>query len=81
VRPPDVVVCDWDLGEELSDSFLHGLAATRPTIGRVLLSGSLGQPWQALVDAGVVHAALTKPFEPSDLVAAMRRAVASASSR
>jgi DNA-binding NtrC family response regulator len=78
---PDVVICDWDLGGESSKSFLLDLAAARPRIGRVLLSGSPHADWQALVDTGVVHVALLKPCDRSEIVAAIHKAIASASSR
>lgn len=78
--PLDVVICDWDLGGESSEWLLLHLAATQPRVGRVLLSGSAGHYWQSLVDAGVVHVALQKPSEHHEMVAAIRKAIATASS-
>jgi two-component system, OmpR family, phosphate regulon response regulator PhoB len=78
---PDVVICDWDLGGETSTSFLLDLAAARPAIGRVLLSGSPFADLEALVETGAVHVALMKPSNVAEVLAAILEALARASPR
>jgi DNA-binding NtrC family response regulator len=68
---PALVMCDWNLGGgERSGPFLSAIACERPSVARVLVTGSARSEWKALVDAGIVQHFIVKPFDAHDLVAA-----------
>jgi DNA-binding NtrC family response regulator len=71
---PDVMVSDWNLGSEYAESLLRRAQQESPRTGRVLLTGSPREDWERLLQDGVAHVALTKPFQ----FAALERAIETA---
>jgi DNA-binding NtrC family response regulator len=67
----DVVICDWNLGEESSAGFLRDVARQRPYVERILLTGSPRHEWELLLAAGVVQRSMAKPCELQRLAAAV----------
>jgi len=63
----DLLLCDWFLAGVPSRPFLEELAASQPSLLRVLMSGSPPREWQDLVDRGLVSSTLIKPFLLSEL--------------
>ena len=70
-RVPDVVMCDYMLGEETGTDLLEQLAVSHPGVRRVLYSGYELDRWQTLLDGGVLHAALSKPWSFEELLRAI----------
>jgi DNA-binding response OmpR family regulator len=62
-RAPDVVLSDFHLGTDTSESALRRLASSRPSVRRVLMSSAEEIEWKSLLDDGVIERALPKPFE------------------
>jgi DNA-binding response OmpR family regulator len=67
--PPDVLVADYHIGVMNSGLLLALVRYHFPGVGRVLVSASSVREWGHLVDGGLVHAALMKPFLPLELIA------------
>ena len=72
-RRPDVVLSDFHLGGETSESALRYLATQCASVRTVLMSGSPKAEWKRLLDEGVVEQALQKPFELEQLISAIER--------
>jgi len=67
--PPDVLVADYHIGVMDSGLLLAAVRHHFPGVRRVLVSASSSREWGHLVDRGLVHAVLMKPFLPLDLIA------------
>src|SRR5262245_44560479 len=74
-RQPDVLLCDYWLGDGTSGPFLASVAATCSRSARILVSGSSRYLWEHLVAAGLVDDVIHKPFAPHELLATIERAV------
>jgi two-component system, cell cycle response regulator CpdR len=68
----DLLLCDLMIDSVVSTAFLETVAARRPALRRVLISGSPNHEWQGMLERGVVVAALSKPFESNELWAVIR---------
>lgn len=64
----DVLVADYHIGVADSGVLLASVRLRLPRVGRVLISASPPGDWRHLVERGVVHAALKKPFVAFELV-------------
>ncbi len=67
---PQVLLCDYDLGEETSARFLRIVATNHPEVWRVLYSGS-GEGVNDLLTAKLVDRVLNKPVSTTILIAAI----------
>jgi DNA-binding response OmpR family regulator len=76
VDTPDVVVCDWNLGDERSTDVFQRARDRWPTAARILMSGSGHEEWRPLLESGLVHIAVAKPFQLIELERAMLTASA-----
>src|SRR4051794_8693591 len=54
---PELLICDWRFGDADSESFLRHVQRAFPTVRRLLITGSPGEEWRALLATGVVHEA------------------------
>jgi two-component system nitrogen regulation response regulator NtrX len=68
-QPPDVLVTDLYVGDGRSDELIAYVRQTQPQVSCVLISGSDRRAWGQLVERGLVHGALRKPFDISQLIA------------
>jgi CheY-like chemotaxis protein len=68
---PDVIVCDFELGDQTCTELLRIITAQWPRVRRVLYSASQPERWTELVDGKLIDAALAKPASTSVLVAAL----------
>ena len=68
---PDVVLCDYQLGDDSGVELLEKVAQRHPDVRRVLYSGYELDQWRPLVDDGTVHAVLSKPWNLGDLFVAL----------
>jgi DNA-binding NtrC family response regulator len=66
---PDVFVVDLCIGSRRSDDLIATVHETLPAVRCVLVSGSDRTQWGHLVEQGIVHRALTKPFDAAELIA------------
>jgi DNA-binding NtrC family response regulator len=71
--PPDVVVCDFELGTHTATALLRTVTAQHPRIRRVLYSASLPERWSELVTEKLIDIALGKPTSIDQLFAALER--------
>lgn len=72
-RVPDIIVCDYELGDVTSGALLEIVAARHPKMRRVLYSASQPELWQDLVERELVHATIMKPSSFDELVSTLRR--------
>jgi DNA-binding NtrC family response regulator len=68
-RPPDVVICDFELGDETCTAFLRTLTACHPGTRRILYSASQPELWEELVRDHLVDVTLAKPITRDVLLA------------
>ncbi|MCU1278009.1 MAG: hypothetical protein JWM53_1555 [bacterium] len=68
----DILLCDLMTDGVVSTAFLDTVAARHPALRRVLMSGCPTHEWQGMLDRSVVVAALSKPFELTELWAVIR---------
>ncbi len=68
-RLPDVFLSDYHLGATTSEALLRVVARRFPAVRRILMSAAPEDEWIHLCHAGVVEAALQKPFGLEDLLA------------
>jgi CheY-like chemotaxis protein len=68
---PDVIICDFELGEETCAGFLRIVSKSQPGIRRVLYSASRPELWQELVDDRLIDAAIAKPASTQQIVDAL----------
>jgi DNA-binding response OmpR family regulator len=66
--PPDVLVADYHVGLTSSGLLLATVRQNFPGVRRLLVSSSPAREWSYLVDRGLVHATLMKPFLPLELI-------------
>jgi DNA-binding NtrC family response regulator len=71
VRRPDVVLCDFELGEETSVNFLRAMTAQHPGMRRILYSASRPELWRELVREQLIDLALSKPVSIEELLASI----------
>jgi DNA-binding NtrC family response regulator len=71
-RPPDFLLCDYNIDSLTSRSFLLAVADVFPETRRVLMSGASLKELLPLLNQGVVHAIVTKPIELDRLLASLR---------
>jgi len=72
-EPVGVVVLDLNLGAERTDGLVEELRGRTPPVPVVLVTGSSDAP---RADRPAADAVLTKPFDPEELTAAIRRLTA-----
>jgi DNA-binding NarL/FixJ family response regulator len=70
-REPDVVVCDFELGDATATDLLRIITERWPKIRRVLYSASRPELWGLLVDEKLIDVALAKPSTRDQLLAAI----------
>jgi DNA-binding response OmpR family regulator len=75
-RAPDVVLTDFHLGAETSESGLRGLVSCWPSVHRVLMSSAPENEWRHLLDEGIIERAVPKPFELDELLTAVEAVAA-----
>jgi DNA-binding response OmpR family regulator len=68
---PDVLVADLNISGVPSTRLLQVVRDLFASVRRVLISASPRSDWIALVESGLVQAALAKPFESQELVRAI----------
>jgi CheY-like chemotaxis protein len=71
IAPPDVVLCDFNLGSESGTDLLADLRTRYPTIRRVLYSGRSMTNVDHLIEAGVIQAFVRKPWSLDELTGAL----------
>jgi DNA-binding NtrC family response regulator len=67
-RLPDVLVADYHIGHRHSGQLLALVHCAFPSLFVILVSGSYRTEWSYLLEHGLVHAALQKPFDPIELM-------------
>jgi DNA-binding NtrC family response regulator len=65
---PDVLLCDFHLAGDTSESLLWIIARRFPTVRRILMSAAEPDEWMYLVHGRAVEAALRKPFGIEELL-------------
>lgn len=70
-RPPDAVLCDYDLGTDSGLDLLEALVERRPDVRRVLFSGGESAAITGARERGVAHALLDKPWTTEALLRAL----------
>jgi DNA-binding NtrC family response regulator len=70
---PDVVLCDFDLGDHTSAVFLRTVAREHPGCRLVLYSASKPELWQDLLTDHVIDEVLIKPITTDALLASLVR--------
>jgi CheY-like chemotaxis protein len=70
-RRPDVIICDYELGEETCAGFLRIVSSHHPGVRRLLYSASRPELWQELVDQHLIDAAIAKPASTQQIVDAL----------
>jgi DNA-binding NtrC family response regulator len=68
-RAPDVFIVDLYIGTRRSDGLITTVHDMLPQVRCILVSGSDRDAWTHLLDPGLVHCALRKPFHRADLIA------------
>lgn len=68
---PDVIICDFELGDDTCTGFLRAVTNELPGVRRVLYSASRPELWTELVDDKLIDAALQKPVTTATLLAAL----------
>jgi DNA-binding NtrC family response regulator len=71
---PDVFVADLFIGRLRSDDLIVAVHVTLPWVRCVLISGSDRHVWNHLIEDGVVHTALRKPFDTAEFIAIVEEA-------
>jgi CheY-like chemotaxis protein len=72
-RRPDVILCDFELGDETCAELLRVITRELPGVRRVLYSASRPELWTELVADRLIDAALAKPATREVLLAALAR--------
>jgi hypothetical protein len=72
IATPELVLCDWNLDGERSESFLRETKISSPNVTTILMTGSSPQQWHALLADGVVRSVIAKPFDLNALVGAVK---------
>lgn len=67
-RVPDVVVCALDMPPFCGDALLSMVASEHPSVRRILL----GAPDVRPITPDAAHAVVTRPLQPSALLAAIQ---------
>jgi CheY-like chemotaxis protein len=68
---PDVILCDFELGDHTCTELLRVVTREWPRVRRVLYSASRPELWTELVDDKLIDAALAKPVTTDVLMAAI----------
>lgn len=68
---PDVIICDFELGDDTCTGFLRAVSRTMPGVRRVLYSASRPELWNELVEDALIDAALQKPVNTATLLEAI----------
>jgi DNA-binding NarL/FixJ family response regulator len=68
---PDVILCDFELGDETCAELLRVVTRELPGVRRVLYSASRPELWTELVADQLIDAALAKPASRAMLLAAI----------
>ena len=68
-RVPDVIVCDFELGDETCTALLRTVSERHPGTRRILYSASRPEMWEELVRDKLVDATLSKPITGDVLLA------------
>lgn len=71
-RTPDVIICDFELGDETCTAFLRTVSALHPHTRRILYSASRPELWEELVRDKLIDATLAKPVTTDALLASLR---------
>ncbi len=70
-RPPDVIICDFELGSESCTELLRTITEQHPRTRRILYSASQPELWQELVRDRLVDETLSKPVTTETLLASI----------
>jgi CheY-like chemotaxis protein len=70
-RRPDVILCDFELGDHTCTELLRIVTREWPGVRRVLYSASQPEQWTELVSDHLIDAALAKPVSTQTLLAAL----------
>ena len=70
-RRPDVIICDFELGDETCTAFLRAVTTQHPGTRRILYSASRPELWEELVRDKLVDATLAKPITTDALLASI----------
>jgi ActR/RegA family two-component response regulator len=70
-RAPDVLVCDFTLGDASGLVLLDEVARQQQKVRRILLSGWPARTFELALARGTVHAVLSKPLSFADFLAAV----------
>jgi CheY-like chemotaxis protein len=70
-RTPDVILCDFELGDQTCTELLRMVTRDWPGVRRVLYSASQPEQWTELVSDHLIDAALAKPVSTEVLLAAL----------
>jgi CheY-like chemotaxis protein len=70
-RRPDVVLCDFALGDETCCELLRVITRELPGVRRVLYSASRPELWRELIAERLIDASLAKPATREVLLAAL----------
>ena len=68
---PDVVLCDFLMGDLTAAGFLRTVRARWPGVRLVLHSASRAELWQELLTDGTIDRAVVKPASIPDLMASL----------
>jgi DNA-binding NarL/FixJ family response regulator len=68
---PDVVLCDFQLGDDTCCELLRVVTREMPGVRRILYSASQPELWTELVDDQLIDAALAKPASRDVILAAL----------
>lgn len=68
-RAPDVFIVDLYIGTRRSDELITTVHHEMPQVRCILVSGSDPAAWEQLLERGMVHCALRKPFPVAELIA------------
>ena len=67
VQSPEIVICDFDLGDGTGEEILRLAAAFHPAACRVLMTAASGSVSGRLLSSGLAHRLLRKPFALDEL--------------
>jgi DNA-binding NtrC family response regulator len=70
-RTPDVVLCDFCMGDLTAAGFLRSVRVRWPGIRLVLHSASRAELWHELLTDGTIDRAVVKPASVPDLLASL----------
>ncbi|MBI5478246.1 MAG: response regulator [Deltaproteobacteria bacterium] len=70
-RTPDVVLCDFCMGDLTAAGFLRTVRARWPQVRLVLHSASRAELWHELLADGPIDGAVVKPAAIDDLMASL----------